>query len=335
MHSRIRSTIDGTSVTKISRNAFWTRSAILGWASTSVMLLTILAASAPQRARAAACCISATSFGVGRLLIWEDFATGIQVGHARTLGQWDANQPPHWNPDQYSEGISQVQPWAIVRLHQRVQLQAWVPVLVNDRWSGSTHQVSGGLGDIGAAVRFELLSIGALRGFPSLAATVGGIAPTGRRVEQTSPPLFAGTTGRGAWGGSLAIESEYAFFPWFVRLDASGSGFLAFRRPDTGQSQQYGPLVRVGLSSGREIVHGKLVAALAALGEWESRLQLDGATVPGSDSYLFSLAASLSWRFDPHWTLVGTLANSVWPQGFAMNQDARVGFTLGGRYGHF
>jgi hypothetical protein len=268
-------------------------------------------------------------------LIWEDLAGGVQVGHARTLGQWGAKETLHWNPDQYSEGISQVQPWAIVRLHQRVQLQAWVPVLVNDRWSGSVHQVAGGLGDIGAAVRFELLSIGALRGFPSFAATVGGIAPTGRRVERTSPPLFAGTTGRGAWGGSLAIESEYAFFPWFVRLDASGSGFLAFRRSDTGQRQQYGPLVRVGLSTGREVVPSKLVAALAASGEWEGRLRLDGATIPGSDSYLFSLAASLSWRFDPHWTLVGTVANSVWPQGLGMNQDARVGFTLGGRYGHF
>jgi hypothetical protein len=295
----------------------------------------MLVAAEPHRAQAAACCISATSFGVGRLLIWEDFASGVQLGHARTLGQWDASETLRWNPDQYSEGISQVQPWAIVRLHQRVQLQAWAPVLVNDRWSGSVHQVAGGLGDIGAAVRFEFLSIGALRGFPSFAATVGGIAPTGRRVEQTSPPLFAGTTGRGAWGGSLAIESEYAFFPWFVRLDASGSEFLTFRRPDTGQRQQYGPLVRVGLSTGREVVPGKLVAALAALGEWEGRVRQDGSTVPESQSHLYSLAASLSWRFDPHWTLVGTVANSVWPQGFGMNQDARVGFTLGGRYGHF
>jgi hypothetical protein len=318
-------------VKKIRRNNFRTS----GWASASLVLLASLAASAPQRGHAAACCISATSFGVGRLLIWEDFAGGLQLGHARTVGQWRPNDSLHWNPDGYSEGITQMQPWAIVRLHQRVQLQAWVPILINDRWQGSVHQVAGGFGDIGAAVRFELLSIGAFRGFPSFAVTLGGIAPTGRRVEQTSPPLFAGTTGRGSWGGSLAIESEYAFFPWFVRLDASVSGFLSFRRPDTGQSEEYGPLARVGLSTGREIVPGKLVAALAVLGEWEGRVSVNGATVPGSDSYLYSLAGSLSWRFDPHWTLVGTVANSVWPDGFGMNQDARIGFTLGGRYGHF
>jgi hypothetical protein len=302
---------------------------------TGVVLAAALAIGAPRDANAAACCISATSFGVGRLLIWEDFAGGIQLGHARTLGQWDQSGTLRWNPAEYSEGVSQVQPWAILRLHERVQLQAWVPVLINDRWSGAVNQTAGGLGDIGMAARFEFLAIGALRGFPSFAATVGAIAPTGRRVERTSPPLFAGTTGRGAWGGSLAIESEYAFFPWFVRLDASGSGFLPFQRSDTGQRQQYGPLLRAGLSTGREAIPGKLVVALAALAEWEGAVQLDGTTVPESQSYLYALAASLSWRFDPHWTLVGTVSNSVWPHQFGTNQDARIGFTLGGRYGHF
>jgi len=35
--------------------------------------------------------LAATSFGVGRLLIREQFATGLQVGHAWSLGQWDAS----------------------------------------------------------------------------------------------------------------------------------------------------------------------------------------------------------------------------------------------------
>lgn len=303
--------------------------------STLLLLLVTLAAFAPQPVRAAACCVSATSFGAGRLLIWEDFAAGIQVGHARVLGQWDAGGALHWNPPEYSEGVSQLQPWAIVRMQERVQLQGWAPVLVNDRASGSVSQVAGGLGDIGAAARFELVAIGALRGFPSLAATVAGTAPTGRRIEQTSPPLFAGTTGRGAWSGSLAVESEYPLAPYFLRLDASMTGFLSFERSDTGQQQHYGPLLRASLSAGREIVPGEVVLALAALGEWEGALQLDGALVPGSQDHVYSLAASLSWRCNPHSTLVGTLSNSVWPHGFGMNQDARIGFTIGARYGHF
>jgi hypothetical protein len=83
-------------------------------------------------ASAAACCVSATSFGVGRLLIWEDFAVGLQLGHARLLGQWDENGHLHLNPQGYSEGITHAQLWAIVRLHDRAELQGWLPALENE-----------------------------------------------------------------------------------------------------------------------------------------------------------------------------------------------------------
>lgn len=47
--------------------------------------LVAAAATLPQPARAAACCTSAASFGVGRLLVWEDWAVGLQLSHARSL----------------------------------------------------------------------------------------------------------------------------------------------------------------------------------------------------------------------------------------------------------
>jgi hypothetical protein len=155
---------------------------------------------AARTAEAAACCSSAASGGVGRLLIWEDFAVGLQLGHARSLGQADASGALRWNPAGFSDGLTQAMPWAIVRLHERVQVQGWAPVVLNDRTSDGTRQLAWGFGDVGGAARFELLSIGEYLGLPSLAITTGFVAPTGRRVEQTRPPLFAGTTGRGAWG---------------------------------------------------------------------------------------------------------------------------------------
>jgi hypothetical protein len=166
----------------------------------AALLLTLLLLS--RQAHAAACCLSATSFGVGRLLVWEDFAIGLSLGHARVLARWDAQGDLHFNPPGYSEGITRAQLWTIVRLHERVQAQAWAPVLVNDRWSDDQHQIAGGLGDVGAAVRVELVPIGAFKNLPSLAMTLGGAFPTGKRVEQTSPPLFAGATGLGAYAGS-------------------------------------------------------------------------------------------------------------------------------------
>jgi hypothetical protein len=288
----------------------------------------------PRPAAAAACCTSATSFGVGRLLVWEDWAAGVQVGHARSLGQWDPDGTLRWNPPGFSDGLSRVEPWAIVRVHPRVELHARVPVVVNDRRSGGERQTAGGLGDVGAGARLEVLAIGAYAGLPSLAFTVAALAPTGRRVEDTEPPLFAGATGRGAWAGSLALESEYAVLPWFVRLDAGATEHLAFRRPD-GARQRYGRLVTAALSGGRELARDALVLALALTGEWEERLSLEGVRVPGSGARSYALATSLSWRVDPHWTLVGTATSTVWPDGGGMNRDARLGFTLGVRRGQF
>jgi hypothetical protein len=300
-----------------------------------IVAAVVATALAPRPAAAAACCTSATSFGVGRLLVWEDWAVGLQVGYARSLGQWDASGSLRRNPSGFSDGLTRMEPWAIVRLHERVQLQAWAPVLVNDRRSGSQSQVAVGLGDIGGAVRWELAGIGEYAKLPSFAVTTGVVAPTGRRVEETSGPLFAGATGRGAWGGSFAAEAEYAWLPWFVRLDAGVTAFLPFRRADTGALQRYGPLLQAALSTGRELVPDVLVAALALQGEWEGSQSLSGATVPSSSASLYSLAGSLSWRVEPHWSLVGTVTNSLWPDGAGANRDARLGFTIGVRHGHF
>jgi hypothetical protein len=290
---------------------------------------------APRAARAAACCVSATSFGVGRLLAWEDYAVGVQLGHARSLGQWDSGGSLRWNGSDFSDGLTTAQTWAIVRLHERVQLQAWVPVVVNDRHSAGQSQLAGGLGDAGAAARVEILKIGEYEGLPSFAVTAGVLAPTGKRVEETSPPLFAGATGRGAWGGSLALEAEYAFLPWFVRADAGATGYLPFRRTDTGLRQRFGPLLQAALSTGRELWPDVLVLALALTGEWESPITSDGAAVPRSSARSYALACSLAGRVHPRWTLTGTVTNTVWPDGAGMNRDARLGFTLGVRHGHF
>jgi hypothetical protein len=297
--------------------------------------IAFVATLAPRATHAAACCSSATSGGVGRLLIWEDFALGLQLGHARSLGQADAAGALRWNPAGFSDGLTTAMPWGIVRVHERVQLQGWAPVVLNDRASAGTRQQAWGFGDVGGAARFELLSIGEYQWLPSFAITTGLVAPTGRRVEQTSPPLFAGTTGRGAWGASVAVEAEYAYLPWFARVDASAYRFLAFRRSDTGQSQQYGLLWAAGLSGGLELVPDRLIAALGVRRESEGALRLDGAEVADSAARLWSFTASLAWRLEPHWTATVAVTTTVWPDGWNANRDARLGGTLGLRYGYF
>lgn len=295
--------------------------------------LLLASATGPGRAAAAACCTSATSFGVGRLLAWEDAAAGVRVGHSRSLGAWDG--AGRRRGDGISDGLTTVEPWAIVRLAPRLQLQARAPVAVNDRQGGGRRQAAGGLGDVGAGLRIELLSPGEYAGLPAVAFTVSGVAPTGRRVERTRGPLFAGATGRGAWGGSLAAEVEQARMPWFVRLEAGLTVLAPFRRADGGARQQDGPLAQVALGAGLELVPEEWVAALALQGEWEAAHRVDGAVVHGSDARAATWAASASWRASPRWTLVGTLAGPVWLDGGGKHRDGRLGFTLGVRHGFF
>jgi hypothetical protein len=232
----------------------------------------------------------------------------------------------------FSNGITTVQPWAIVRLHDRVQLQGWIPVVVEDRHrprrpdegQGTLSQIAGGLGDVGAAVRSEILKIGEYAGLPSLAVTVGAIAPTGRRIEETSPPLYAGTTGRGAWGGSLSVEAEYARLPWFVKVDVGVTGYLPFFAGDDGARLQYGPLLQTTLSVGRSWFATRSSRSRDH-GEWEAPDRIDGS-VRGSRAYQYTLAGSPRGTW-PRTDLVGNVTNNVWPDGAGMNRDARSGFT--------
>ena len=302
-----------------------------------VIAAALAVATLPRMASAAACCISATSFGVGRLLIWEDFATGMLVGHSWSLGQWDQNGNFRPNPPGFNDGVTLIQPWAIARISERIQVQAWAPFLFNDRSTNEASQFSGGLGDIGAAVRYEFLAIGEYEGLPSFAVTVGGLAPSGTTVEQTLPPLLAGTTGKGSWAVSAALEAEYAWLPWFLRGEFAATYYFPYQRADRDPpvSQQWGPLLQAGASSGMEVVPDKLVLALGLLAEWQFPYVLGGETISESRAFSISAALSSSWRVSPHWTLNGILTSSIWPDGMGANRDGRLGFTIGVRYGHF
>jgi hypothetical protein len=94
-------------------------------------------------------------------------------------------------------------------------------------------------------------------------------------------------------------------------------------------------MLQVSLSTGRELVPDVLVAAVALTGEWEGSSVSAGHHVSGSAARQYDVAGSLSWRFDPRWTVNATVTNNVWPDGGGQNRDARIGFTLGVRRGHF
>ncbi len=284
-------------------------------------------------AQAAACCVSATSFGIGRLLPWEDAAAGVLISHGRSVGQLD--EAGHFQRLPYGEsyGISQVEPWVIARVHERAELQMWSPFLWEDRSSSDQHQFAGGLGDVGSALRMELTGVGEYDDVPALSATVGVVAPTGTRVEHTEAPLFAGTTGRGAWTGSASVAAEFAQSASFASVEAGLQISAPADRPGGTEQIQFGNRFNLGATAGHALLGHRLVLAVAATHTWARSTKVDGTDLAGSSARELVGSVSASWRLNSMLSWTNIVSNSTWPSGFARNQDGRVSFTTGIRIG--
>jgi hypothetical protein len=301
--------------------------------SRAVALLLVLAAPV---AHAAACCLSASVVGVGRLSVWEDAAGGFSSSLSHGTGRWDA-----WN--QYRpfaatvrEDEVRLEAWAMVRLAEQWQVSARVPWVVGVRGAGDASSVGTGVGDVSAAVRWEAISLGAYEHVPGVALSLGLTAPTGRRPEQATAALGASATGRGAWNASLAVAAEYAVAPWFVRLDVGALLNAPFVRADTGATQTFGPGAQVALSGGRELFREKLVVALSLRFEHEFPMWLDGVHTARTDSSSLTSTLSAAWKVTPHWTVTGAFStDALGHLGVAQNKEERLAFTLGVRHGFF
>lgn len=299
----------------------------------SLLVLMVLM---PATASAAACCMSASVVGTGRLLNWEDAAAGLATTWGHDLGRYDSGGRFRAFGASLLEDELRVEAWGIVRLHERLQLSARVPWVTGVRASGGVSSVGTGIGDVSAALRWEAISLGEYEWVPGVALLAQLTTPTGRRPEQAIDPLGASATGRGAWAASLGVTLEATKLPWFVRLDAAAVYTAPFVRADTKVVQGFGPGLQVAISGGRELFQDKLVLALIARFEHEFPLALDGVVTPDSESTGLSTALAASFKLTPHWVLVSSVSTDVLGRlGLAQNRSERLAFHLGVRHGFF
>jgi hypothetical protein len=299
--------------------------------------LGLVAALAAAPAQAAACCMSASVVGTGRLAVWEDAAAGLVTAWSHGTGRWDT--AGRYRP--FTAGLLEdelrVDAWGLVRLHERWQLNARVPWVTGVRATpDGTSSLGTGLGDVSAGARWDALLLGEYEHLPGLAVLAQVLGPTGRRPEQATDPLGATATGRGAWAASLGLAAEYATAPWFVRLDLAAVYTAPFVRADTQRLQAFGPGLQAGLSGGREFFGERLVLALALRFEHEFDLWLDGARVDDSASTGLTTTLAASFKLTPRWVLTGAVATDVLGRmGLAQNRQDRLAVTLGVRHGFF
>lgn len=304
---------------------------------TSPVLAALLATVfVPASAWAAACCMSASVVGNGRLAAWEEAAAGLSTAWSHGTGRWDAQG--HHRP--YAAGLLQdevrVDALVLARVSESWQLSARVPWVTGVRASEGPLALGTGVGDASVAARWDAVALGEWEHLPGVALQGQLLLPTGRRPEQAGAPLGADATGRGTFAASLGVALEYAQTPWFVRLDAAGVYNAPFLRVDTGRWQSFGPGVQVALSSGRELFTERLVLAASLRLEHELEQSVAGVRVEQSASTGLVAAASASLKLTPHWVLLASASTeAAGPLGLSRNRDERFAFSLGVRHGFF
>lgn len=287
----------------------------------------------PSGAHAAPCCMSATAYGVGRLLNWEDFAVGLNTSFASQLGHWGADG--QWRDlAGATDREWRAELWGLAAVNERTSLFVRVPSLMLQRSGAEIEESGGGIADVSAGVRYELLSIGEYLELPAVAFTFSVLAPTGRATDRSERPLATDVTGRGAWVLSAGASIELTRLPWYMRLDVGASVPLPQERPDLGMTQRLGPSVDVALAGGVEVARN-LVFSLVPRLMYGGQTVFDGQPQDHTEHLEMGVGLAASWRFSPHWTvqagLDGPLAFDQWGR----NQQGRLVTTLGLRYGHF
>jgi hypothetical protein len=297
--------------------------------------LAALVGLAPLTADGAACCVSSTSGGVGRLRIWEDFAIGVSSAVSVGVGHWSADS--EWKPygDTYSELEWRSSLWSLVRLWERGEVQLLVPAVLNHRTATGTEATGGMVGDILVGLRYEPVAIGEYHRAPGVALVATLLAPTGRSADRSSEPLAVDVTGRGAAVLGLAATLEWTRLPWFVQFTVGATLPLPFERADTGLWQWFGPGVQLTAVTGVEVVPSDLVLDVTARFGWESPLRIDGDVVDGSERTDLALGIGLSWLVNPHWTLTASAETGIFASDFGDNSRGLVTTSLGVRYGYF
>lgn len=287
----------------------------------------------PRSVHAAACCMSATATGIGRLLIWERFAVGLRSSVVGGIGAWD--QHGDWrayDAQSYREVDWRSSLWTIVGLGRRWSLYGELPWVVSYRRTGNLGEsVAGGLADVQLGARHELLGIGEWLDWPAIALTGTVRLPTGRTVEAAGAG-GSGVTSRGAWALAGGLTLEQTYLPFFLRLDLGL--VVPMPRDQGGRSLRFGVGLQTALSGGVELWRGIVVSLTLRYG-WEDALRYDGEAVPESARSDAGVGLALSWRVSPHWTVQAGADSGLFVGQFGDNTPGRITGTVGLRYGYF
>ncbi|MHB8873737.1 MAG: hypothetical protein ACYC8T_08630 [Myxococcaceae bacterium] len=302
-------------------------------------LALLLAGVCALPAHAAACCLSSSAFGIGRLALWEDFAVILGASTSPVAGDWNAQGAWTPNPDGYAENEWRAQLSALANLHPRLQVSGRAPVVLTQRAYGDQREAGGGLGDAQLALRYEPVFQGEYAPFPEVALNAGVTIPLGRTTQASN--LGTEVTGRGSWVLTASATMEIAKAIWFVQAGGGITLPLPMAKAD-GLGQQFGMGYQATVAGGAEVVK-KVVLSLVARYAYEgirreqTALSMNGAylDVPQSQAWDFGVGLNAAYLLNPHWTLQGGVDVGGYITGLGGNRQGRTTGSLAVRYAYF
>jgi hypothetical protein len=286
-----------------------------------------------SRADAAACCLSSSAFGIGRLASWEDFAFILGTSASPVAGNWDALGTWHPNPGDYSENELRAHLSALVALHDRLQLSGRLPWVMTTKSAGPLSESGNGLGDSQLALRYEPVFQGEVAWLPEIAVTAGLTMPTGRPTSAAQTILGSDVTGRGAWMLSASVVFELARDIWFAQVGGGLTYALPQAGVEPGTTQQLGPGVQVTVAGGIQVLKPLVVSVVGRYG-WEGQVVVDGKPLPQSRQYDLGIGPALAWKITQALTLQAGADFGIPASGLGENRQGRATFNLAMRWAH-
>ncbi|MFT3768235.1 MAG: transporter [Minicystis sp.] len=295
------------------------------WKSASALLAAAIVACVPRAAAAQACCGGPTAFAPARLAPHEDALVGLQIKASSAYGSFDGNRRFVAAPAGTAEVDLEQDVVAAVRVLQRAQLSALVPMVETWRRVRGASEAGGDLGDLQLGARWDFTLPGERRILPGIALLFGVTAPTGRTPEDARKPLATDATGTGAWQLSPALAVEQAHGPWLWNV----TGSLAWRSPRTaGDLRAQQGLAFGATATGAYVFRNQAVIALAVVYTAALEARVDGETVPGSGRAGTRLSLSGGLPFWGSYRASATLFGDVPIRWLGSNQPAGAGVAV-------
>jgi hypothetical protein len=260
----------------------------------------------------------------GRLELHEKALVGVQLKAAAVIGSYAGDGRFVAPGAGDSEQDLEQDLVAAVRFLDHAQAALLVPLIETRRTTlpDGAH-FGGGFGDVNASARYDFVVAGESRYVPGIALLGGVTFPTGRPVEEGTPPLAVDATGIGAYQVNGALALEQTFGPWLV----NATGIVAARTPRYGQ--RLGTQVTF-LAAGAYTFPNDAAVALSASYAFEGDATTTGTgtDVPGSSKRLTTVTISGLWPFAEAWRLLGGVFVEPPFSSVGSNQPSASGLTL-------